>query len=258
MALGGQQISDGGAGSIQSGPGFSASASERDIVFFDDFFVGGFIFDDALTGESKPAAKFVDFADVGEWLVTFDILPTIVIANAERGGLLVITTGSNSNDFCSCQHNGEAWAVAAQKDIYFEMRVKFDDANDTRWFVGLCGPEVASSTVGPILDVIGSSESMIGFFQNTDTGTDIQIIVQNGGTETTISAGVDVVDNIYLLFAYRVKSNDSVEFFINGNSVGEITTNMPDADPMTLSMEVHSPTASSTIEADYIYCSQIR
>ncbi len=247
-----------GPAEILDGAAFTSGGPAKDIVFFDDFLVAGFIFDDALSGESKPAAKFVDFADVGEWLVTFDVLPTIVIADAERGGLLLVTTGSNANDFCSCQHNGEAWAVTAAKDMFFEMRVKFDDANDTRWYVGLNTTDVSGTTIGPILDSLGGAGSGIGFFQNTDTGTDIQISVQNGGTQTTATAAVDVVNDTYLLLAFRVHSNDQVEFFINGNSVGTVTTNMPDGDALTLSFEVHSPTASSTIEIDSIYCSQVR
>jgi len=255
MGLGGQDISDGGSGAIESGSGFSADASVRDIVFFDDFLVAGFKVDAALALESDPSSKFSTIANSGEWLVTFDVAPTIVIADNEPGGLLVITTGSNSNDFVSCQMNGEVWKVAAQKDIYFECRVKFDDANDTQWFIGLATTDVAGTTVGPILD--GVTES-IGFIQDGDADVDIDFVCEDNSTPTQTDTGINVVNDTYLILAFHVKSNDSVEFFVNGTSVGSSTTNIPDTDAVTLTMEVHSPTASSTIEVDYIYCAQIR
>ena len=259
MGIGGQDISGGGSGEIEAGPGFSAVGTARDIVYFDDFLEGGFVTDLTLTNESDPSAKFCDLADKGAWLATFDVLPTIVIANAEPGGLLVITTGSNTDDFCSCQMNGEAWAVASAKSIYFEARIKVDDADDTRWYIGLNTTDVTGTTVGPILDSLSGAGSGIGFFQNTDAGTDIQLNVQNAGTATTATTATDIVDDTFIVLGIKVDGDGTVEFFINGAKVGStVTTNIPTGDAMTLSMEVHSPTASSTLEVDYIYCAQQR
>lgn len=246
------------AGEVEESSGFSAIAGLRDFAYYDDFIAGGFVVDAALLNESDPSGKFCNLADKGEWLVTSDADPTIVIANAERGGLLLITTGSSANDFASLQMNGEAWAVTAGRDIWFECRVKFDDTNDTRWFIGLASTDVTGTTIGPIMDSVASGNSMIGFIQDGDTGIEIDSLVQNGGTGTQTGEGVDLVDDTYNTLAFHVRSNDGVEFFIDGVSVGEITTNIPDGDAMTLSMEVHSPTASSTLEVDYIFCAQRR
>jgi len=258
MALAGFDISSGGSGVIRAGAAFTSGALERDISYYDDFLEGGFKVDAALLNESDPSSKFSTIANSGVWLVTFDVAPTIVIADGEPGGVLVITTGSNANDFVSCQMNGEAWAVTSLKDIYYEIRMKLADSNDTRWIVGLCSTDVAGTTIGPILDSIDGEGSMIGFVQNTDTGEDIGCILQNGGTGTTTDSGVDVSNDTFVTLGLHVRSNVGVEYFVNGTSVADVTANVPDADAVTLSMEVHSPTASSTLEVDYLSCAQVR
>ncbi len=252
------QIDIGYGGPGPGAPGVDSSVPPRPISYFDDFIVGGFVIDAALANETDPSSKFSNIADSGEWLVTYDVAPTIVIADAEPGGLLVVTTGSNANDFCSCQMNGQAWAVTALKDIYFEARIKLDDTDDTQWFLGLCSTDVAGTTLGPILDSVGSNGSMIGFVQDGDTDVDIDYIVQNGGTATQADTLVNVADDTYVTLAFQVLSAGAVNMFVNGVLVANVATNIPVNDALTLSMEVHSPTASSTLEVDYILCSQSR
>jgi len=181
-----------------------------------------------------------------------------MLAQREVGGVVVITTGGNANDFASCQMNGEAWAVTALKDIFFEIRMKVSLHTSTRWFVGLASTDVAGATIGPIMDSVGSENSMIGFIQDGDTDVDIDFLCQNGGTATQTDSGINIAADTFVLLAFHVKGNGSVEYFINGTSVGSSTTNVPDGDAVTLSMEVHAPVASSTLEVDYIGCSSPR
>lgn len=235
---------------------FAGQLIDRDPEFFDDFMVAGYCPDAALANESDPAAKFSEVADRGEWLVTRDAAPTIVVADDEPGGVLVITTGANAGDFVSCQLNGEAFKVAANKDIIFEARVKFDDADDTRWFIGLATTDVTGSTLGPILD--GTTER-IGFQQNaSDRAVDIVAVTEDNSTETTSDTGVDLEDDTFVTLTFHVKGNQRVDYYVNGNLKASHTTNIPDGDAVTLTMEVHSPTASSTLEVDYIYAAQKR
>lgn len=250
--------SNSGQGEIESGSGFSAAGSARDIVHFDDFISAGFVVDAGLSAESDPASKFSTIADAGEWLVTADVAPTIVVADGAVGGVLVITTGSNANDFCSLQMNGEAWATATNKTVFFEIRMKVDTAADARWFVGLCAEEAAGSAIGPILDVVGSAESMIGFIQNGDTTIDIDCLVQNAGTDTQVDTTVNILDDTFVILAFKVDGDGTVEFFVDGVLTITTTTNLPTADALTLSIEIHSPTASSVLSVDYIYCAQQR
>ncbi len=245
------------SGGVSSSTGFSAGAQLRDIIYFDDFLEGGYVADLALALESNPSAKFSEVADAGVWKVTRDAIPTLVISD-QVGGCLLITTANGANDFVSCQLNGSAWKVASDKDLWFEIRFRITDDDDTQFFVGLCTTDVTGAAKGPILDSVGVGGSMIGFVQDGDTTSDIDIICQNNGTETQTDSTVNIVEDVFIIMAFHIKSNGVIEYFIDGVSVGEITTNIPDADAVTLSMEVHSPTASSTLEVDYIFCGQGR
>jgi hypothetical protein len=220
-----------------------------DYVFFDDFFAA------SLTA----GGEFVQDADTAAWKVTDDVNSTYAVSDAERGGVLLVTTGANANDFSSAQMTGSGlFVVTAGKDIYWEMRVKFGDADDTRWILGLATEDVTGTTLGPILDSVGSENSHIGFIQNGDTDSDIEYTVQNGGTQTTGDTGIDVADDTYVKLAFWVHGTTSVDFYVNGVRKATVTTNIPNGDDLTPSMEIHSPTASSTMEVDYIYVSQTR
>lgn len=227
-----------------------------DYEFYDDFLTAGYAADLALANESNPAAKFSEVADAGDWLVTRDVAPTIVVADSEPGGVLLVTTGGSAGDFASCQLNGTSFAVNADKDIVFEARVKFDDGNDTQWFIGLASADVTGTTLGPILD--GTNDS-IGFRQPGATDVDIDYVVEDDTTETTADTGVDIVDDTFLVLTFIVTSTTNVRFLIDGNFIADVTTNLPDAGAaLTPTFEVSGPTANSTIEIDYIYCSQVR
>ena len=233
-----------GLGGALVGPGHGL---QLDVVYFDDFFAA------YQTGDN--VGKFSRTADQGEWLMTDDVDGTAVIKDDDPGGVLRLTTGSNANDFVSCQHNGEAWKVADGKDIYFEIRMKLGDSDDTRWFVGLATTDVTGTTIGPILD--GATES-IGFRQNTDTGVDIYALTEDNSTETETDTGINVADNTYVTLGFHVQGNSRIRYYVDGAEKAVHTTNIPDGDAVTLTMELHSPTASSTLDVDYIYCTQVR
>ncbi len=144
----------------------------------------------------------------------------------------------------------------ADRDIIFEARVKFDDANDTRWFIGLATTDATGTTIGPILDGVNDS---IGFRQDGDTDIDIDCITEDDTNETTTDSTVNVLDDTYLTLTFVVSGTSNVKFYIDGTLQVTHTANLPDSGAvLTPTFEVHSPTASSTIEIDYIYVGQAR
>ncbi len=217
-----------------------------DHIYFDDFHTGC-----VAVGHKFDRAG----ADASDWLLTDDVDATITTVDDEPGGVIRITTGSNAADFASCQLNGESFKVAAGKDIYCEMRFKFDDTNDTRWFFGLATTDVTGTTLGPILDGVVES---IGFRQTTVSGVDVFALLEDNSIETTVDTGVNLVDDTFNVFAFHVISNQRVKFFIDGKQVANFTTNIPDGDAVTPSMEIQGPTASSFVEVDYFMCMQVR
>jgi len=122
------------------------------VEHFDDF-TDGWGFE---ANDTDNTGKFSETANLGQWLVTCTDGGTesIVISDDEPGGVVTLTTSSALNDSLECQLNGEAWKVAADKDIYFKCRLKLADADSTDWFVGLATTDT---------DVIGTATEMICF-----------------------------------------------------------------------------------------------
>lgn len=224
-------------------------------VYFNHFVTAFYCPNAALANESNPAAEFAEVADRGAWLVTRDAAPAIIVKDAEPGGVLRITPGTSANDFVSCQLNGEAFAVAANRRIWFEARFKTNDADDIKFFLGLCSTDVTGSTAGPILD--GTNDS-IGFRNVLGNTTTFLCLTEDDATETTSTAGT-LADDTFTTVALEVIGTDQVKFYVNGALVARHTANLPDAAAaLTLSMEVGSPTGTTatTLEVDYIWCSQ--
>lgn len=228
--------------------------SPRPMSHFDHFSVGGYVPDAALSNESDPGAKFSEVADRGEWLVTRDVAPTIVIADDAPGGVLAITTGSNANDFVSLQLNGEAFKPQAGKNILFECRFKLDDVDDAMWFVGLATTDVTGNTRGPVLD--GTTNS-IGFRNVVGTTANVHYVVENATTETTDDSGIDLANDTWIIAVIEVIGTEKVLFFLSSaanpdQKVATVKNNIPANDPLTLTLEVSATTASSVLSVDYI------
>lgn len=238
------------------------------VEFFDDF-IEGRSYTVANETVASAQGKFSELADMGDWLVT--VVDTgggtesIVISDDEPGGVVTLTTSSALNDSLECQLNGEAWKVAADKDIYFKCRLKLADADSTDWFVGLATTDT---------DVIGTATEMIGFgsgatleggatgdiyFGSGDGMTAAIDDSTNGGSWS--DSGDDGADDTFFTVAFRVVSNGQIKFFVNNDYVGSVSSSgdIPDSDAVTLTMAVRADGAAQhTMEVDYIYCGQER
>lgn len=209
--------------------------------FFDDFVVGG------TTG------KFSSTADVGQWLLTTDNSGTVTIADAAPDGVARSTPGTSANDFNSIQMNGEAWTVNASRDIYFATRIRTNDADDIKFYIGLGSTDVTGTTAGPLLD--GTNNSIC--FRNTaGNTTSFTCVTEDDTTETVTSAVGDLADSVWKELAFVVRGTSRVEFYVDNVLVATHTTNLPDAgDGLTLSFEVGSPTGTTAtyLDIDYVY-----
>lgn len=221
------------------------------VIFEDDFLKGGYCPDLALSSESDPAAKFSEVADRGEWLVTRDAAPTLVIADDDHGGVLTITPGTSANDFVSLQANGRAFVTKAGRRIIFKTRIKSNDTDDLKFFVGLAGTDVTGTTAGPILD--GTNDS-IGFRNVLGNTASFLYIVEDDTSETTGAAG-SLTDATFTDLAFELIGTERVNFYVNGLLVGTETTGLIDAGVgLTPTIEVGSPTGTTAtnLSLDYV------
>lgn len=199
-----------------------------------------------------------DFALVGidtshAWTVVKDASATVAIVADTVGGELSLTSAATTdNDGASIQGN-EVFAVTSGKRIYFQTRVKCNDADQTDICLGL----TPNFTTNPEA-MLAATDRIV--FQIDDESASILCKTEKDGVETSTDSGVDLVDNTYVVLAFAVNNNTSVSFYINGALVATHSTNIPDDENLAIGAMSVSGSASGTRATvlDYLFCAQTR
>lgn len=164
------------------------------------------------------------------------------------GGAVLLTTDAAENDGLSLQLDGESYEITSdQSAVYFGIKFKCDEATQNDVLVGLCITDT---------DLTGGMTDGI-YFEKLDGGTSFSCVTEKDSTETqtdtvgTLAANTDVVLEFYF-------DGTSVEFFVNGASVATHTTNIPNDESLTPSIELLAGSAAArTMTIDWIRCFQI-
>lgn len=211
------------------------------VVFFDDFVTGG-------TG-TTVAHKFGTTANTAEWLATLTATGAVQIADAAPGGWITFS-GASASDAASCQLNGEAFTMAAGKNIVFEVRIKASDADDQKFFFGLASTDTT---------IIAGCNDSIGFRNTAGNTADIHYVVEDDTNETTADSTKDLANATFVILRFEVFGLDRVEFFVDGERVAVVKTNLPDAGTaLTPTFEIINTTGGDTLDIDYIFVQQDR
>ena len=187
------------------------------------------------------------------WTVIKDSGASVaIIADTTGGEVTLLSAATTDDDGASIQGN-EIFTVAAGKDIFFETRIKCNDADQTDICVGLTvnfatNPEAMLTAADRIV------------FQVDDGDASILCKTEQSGTETSTDSGIDMVDATYIVLGFSVNSANSVEFFINGALVATHTTNIVDDENLTVAAMSVSGSTSGTraTDLDYIIAAQTR
>ena len=187
------------------------------------------------------------------WTVVKDSGASVaIIADTTGGEVTLLSAATTDNDGASIQGN-EIFTVAADKDIFFETRIKCSDADQTDICVGLTvnfatNPEAMLTAADRIV------------FQVDDGDASILCKTEKSGTETSTDSGIDMVDATYIVLGFSVNGTGSVQFFINGSIVATHTTNIVDDENLTVAAMSLSGNASGTraTDLDYIIAAQTR
>jgi hypothetical protein len=198
------------------------------IRYFEDF-VCPQVASDALAGWITTLVE----AGAGESTVT---VPDIV------GGALLLTTDAAENDGISLQMDGESFQVATGRDLYFGIRFQISDATQSDFFVGLAITD--TTPLGGVTDGI--------YFQKDDGAATFKATTEKDSTETnsaaigTITAATNVILEIWM-------SGLTAYFYVNGTRVATHTTNLPDDEALTPTIQFLTGEAvAKTMQIDWI------
>lgn len=175
-----------------------------------------------------------------------------IVADTVGGEVALTSTATTDNDGASIQGN-EIFAVTADKDIFFQTRIKCNDADQTDICVGL----TVNFATNPEA-MLAATDRIV--FQVDDGDASILCKTEKNGTETSTDSGVDLADDTYIVLGFSVNGTGSVTFYINGKQVAQHTTNIPDDENLALAAMSISGSASGTraTTLDYIMGAQTR
>jgi hypothetical protein len=181
---------------------------------------------------------FVYELDTG-WTVVKDSGAAVAIVADTVGGELAITSAATTdNDGGSVQGN-EIFAVATDKNMFFQTRIKNNDVDQSDICVGFTvnfatNPEAMLTAADRIV------------FQVDDGDASINCITEKDGTATTTDSGVDMADDTYVKLGIACSGTGKVEFFINDKLVATHSTNIPDDENLAIAAMSLSGSASGT------------
>jgi hypothetical protein len=228
------------------------------LLYFDDFLVGpGYTANNATVASAQ--GKFSELADMGEWLVTVvdggaDNGETIGLLDSQTGGQVQFVTNDADNDSLNMQLNGEGWKLHASDRLLFEIRLHFTDVSEIDWFVGL---SITDTALLPTSGTDYLATDLLGFGCHDSTG-DIDAVNSKDSTETITDTTSNLADGTFVVLRVEATTTEAT-FYVDGALKATHTTNIPDDEHMTPTMEFRNDgAAAQTVTVDYILVNQPR
>lgn len=182
---------------------------ERQVILFEDFIVG-----------SNADSRFSGYTNTVAGGMALGSIDT-TLDSKEFVGYMMYTSTANTNTCSGYFTNSGKFNIGAG-EMYLLASVAFeavsDGTNRYEFFFGL------SSAGGTI-----TSEPANGiYFWYDDASSNFRIKCANASSVTNTDSGVTLAANTAYQLIIKVNSaGNSVEFFINGTSVGTVNTNVP-------------------------------
>lgn len=167
----------------------------------------GFVYWDDFLGQ-------IDVTSADGWTLNTTTSGAISGVATEQGGVLLVDSAGNAtaDDGINAQLKNCMFRAAAGRKIWFEARVKMNDATD-QYFVGLAGVCTALISAGVVDDTVDKC----GFYHEA-ASTDNYISAISSRT-TSEEKDTDVganADGTYVKLGFYINGLTSVTFFRNG------------------------------------------
>lgn len=211
----------------------------------------GFMYEDDFLGP-------IDVTTGDGWTITAVTTGSIAGVATEQGGVMLFDSAGNAaaDDGVQAQLKNCMFKPAAGTKIYFEARVKMNDATD-QYFIGLAGVDTTLIASGVIDDVVDKC----GFFHHAaSTDNKISTIVSRTSAEDATADVADNADDTYTTLGFVLDGLTSVKFYVNGALVetGTTTANLPNA-VMCLSgvSQIEGTGADAEMSVDWVRIAQV-
>lgn len=166
---------------------------------------------------------------------------TVTVTN-ESGGALLLTTDAFEADSVNIHLDSEFVELTSDQDVYFGIRLKINDVDQTDLFAGLFITD--TEIQGGVSDGV--------YFESLDESASLSVVTEKNSTETQTNSVGTLVDDTYVILEWYFDGT-AVEFFVDGASVARHTANIPDDELLTIAIEFETgEAAAQTCTIDWI------
>jgi len=202
------------------------------VHYFDDF-----------QGELDPTTAC-------PWTITqVDTKGTISHEAGAAGGVINFTNGGDSaDDGINAQKTNIAVTPAAGTNIWFEARVKTDQA-DEQWAVGLCAVDTTIIAAG----IFDDASDKVLFGHHTGTADKVNTICARTTVEDQTADAGDMTDNTWTTLGFKITGLTKIEFYQDGVLIetGSTAGTIPNA-TMCLSAVSQYEAAGGILSIDWV------
>ncbi len=226
------------------------------------------MFDDFL-GDTFNLDLWTD----GEGADTTGAAGPALVATGANGEFLAVS-GDDDNAAGSVDTSGTTGAelnwLADNGGLVMEARIKVNDISSCAFFVGFTDAVLADGSMEAPIEASGSgdvitaeAEDAAGIIFDTDFATSGAFInlgsVIATAVTTVVPSATSPVNNVYLTLRVTISAAGVLEGFINGTSIGTISSAITTSDPLTPAVLVRGrTTVIRNLTVDYIWVQQDR
>lgn len=209
----------------------------------------GIIYEDDFLG----AANLVSTEG---WTITQVTTGTLSLVASVGGELKADSAGNTTaDDGVQAQLLGCRFLPAAGTNIWFEARVKMNDATD-QYFIGLAATDTTLIASG----VLDDASDKVGFYHEAASTDDkISSVTARTTADDKTADVADNADGTYMTVGFKITGLTSVEFYVDGVLVetGVTVANIPNA-AMCLSLcaQIEGTGADAELSVDWVRIAQ--
>jgi len=217
--------------------------------------VGGLAAADTFGGSGPTLNSVVYFDhftkfDSAEWTITTTEAgggSATEAIGTEAGGWLVLTNDDADDDNDFLQLKGESFKFIAGKKLWFEAKLKTNDATDSDIVIGL---QITDTSPLDTTDGV--------FFLKADGSAGVDFLVEKNNTATTVEDVATMADDEAIVLGFYYDGIATLEYRVNRDAVGTVAlTNLPDDEELTVSFGIQNgEAAAKTLSVDYIRVEQ--
>jgi hypothetical protein len=173
---------------------------------------------------------------------------SIVAQSNVAGGALVFTSAANEDDGIQIQLGGESFKFDAAYPLYFGIRWKAGDVDQSDFLAGLC---ITDTTL-----LGGMSDG--ARFESVDGTGAVTLEIEKDSTASSLAVGT-MTDGAYMILEFYWDGT-TLSAWVDGVQTAAVTvTNLPDDEELTLSIAFLTGEAvANTLTVDWVRAFQIR